>query len=218
MHGGSKRAAGNEKLRADDIHLRVPMEYVNDAGVIQLAVGFQQRDQHGILAALLDSITVKLLQKIFVPVLGGTTVGFVFHLKHDRDDFAAGLFRVAKDVVALAAGSGVVVFFKIRPREGRRADTVELGLAVLFKRLADHLRRQARLHVSQAFDCCVAVSNLRFVFVRQCFLGELLFEFRALQIALNAVTFALDCAHRLVDGKLVLDLGGIKLAATCPSC
>ena len=45
--------------------------------------------------------------------LGGGFVAFVFHFKHDRDNFIVGLVGFAIDIVALTARSGVIILFKI---------------------------------------------------------------------------------------------------------
>ncbi len=46
-----------------------------------------------------------------------------------------------KMIVTLAAAARVVVLLKVRTRERRGADAVELRLAVLLQRLAHHLGR-----------------------------------------------------------------------------
>jgi hypothetical protein len=112
-----QRDDGQEELRPHHVHLGVAVEHVDDAGVVELAVGLQQRDQHRVLAALLAAVLVELLQEVLVAVLGGGAIALVLHLEHDRDDLGARLVRVTEDVVALAAAARVVVLLEVGPRE-----------------------------------------------------------------------------------------------------
>src|SRR3990167_1060145 len=117
------------------------VRHIDDATVVQLALRLQQGHQHRVLAALFVAVLVQLFQEVFVPLFGGRFIALVLHLEHDGNDLGAVLIHVAKDVVALAAGAGVVVLLKMRPLKGCRADAVELNLAVLLQRLAHHLGR-----------------------------------------------------------------------------
>ena len=89
----------------------------------------------------------------------GGVVGLVLHLEHDGDDLVALLVEVAEDEVALGALHHLVVLLEVGAREGRRAQAVELDLAVLFQRLAEHLRGKARPHVLDALDLPLAVGD-----------------------------------------------------------
>ena len=206
-----KRDHRQKELRPDDVHLRVAVEDVDDPGVVKFAVGFEQGDQHRILAPLLGAILVELLQEVLVLVLCRGPIALVLHLEHDRDDLGASLIRVAKDVVALAASPRVVVLLEIRPRKGRRANPVELGLAVLFQGLADHLGRQASLHVPEALDRVITILDLRFVLVLERLLGELLLKLRLLEAALQLVALLLDRTDRFGDRELLLELDTFDL-------
>ena len=179
------------------------MEHIHDAGVVQLTVGLQQGNQHGIFAPLLKAILVQLLQEVLVLVLGAGAVVLIFHLKHDGDDLGAWLVQVAKNVVALAAGPGVVVFLKISAWKRCGANTVELRLAVLLQRLAHHLGGQARLHVAQALYRIIAVFDLRLVLVFEGFFCKLFFKLSQRQAILQLIAFPLDPIHSLGDRQLL---------------
>jgi hypothetical protein len=63
---------------------------------------------------------------------------------------------------------------------------------VLLQGFANHLGRQARLHVAQALDRVIAVLDLRLVLVLERLLGELLLKFGPRQAILQLVAFLLD--------------------------
>ena len=153
-----KRDDGDEELGAHHVHLLVLVGHVGDAGV-QLVVRLEQRHEHGVLAALLAAIGVQLLEVRLVGLSMGGVVGLVLHLKHDGDDLVALLVEVAEDEVALGALHHLVVLLEVGAREGRRAQAVELDLAVLLQRLAEHLRGKARPHVLDALDLPLAVGD-----------------------------------------------------------
>ena len=119
--------------------------------------------------------------------------------------------EVAKDVVALAAGPRVVVLLEIGPRKCRRSNAVELGLAVLLEGFANHLGRQARLHVPEALDRVIAILDLRLVLVLERFLGELLLKLRSLEAALQFVALLFDDADGFGDRELLRDLDSVEL-------
>ena len=150
MHGIQRRVAQkrddrNEKLRADDVHFRVFVRHVDNARVVQFAVGFQHGHQNRVFAVLFGSVLVQFLEKVFVFVLCRRRVRLVFHFEHHGDELGAVGRAFAKDVIALAARFGVVVLFKIRVLKSGRPQAVELGFAMLFQRFADHFRRHPRL-------------------------------------------------------------------------
>ena len=117
------------------------------------------------------------------------------------------------DEVALAARACVVVLLEVGARERRRADLVERRLAVLFERLAEHLRRQLRAHLLQAFDRVVAVLDLRLVLVLERLLGELLLEDAALELPGQLVALLLDLTDGLPDRELPGGRRGLELRA-----
>ena len=213
VHRGipEQRDDGNEKLRPHDVHFRITMENVDDSGVVEFALWFQQGYQNGIFAALLGAIPVELLQEILVPAFRRGIVALVLHFEHDRDDLGAGLVRIAEDVVALAAAARVVVLLEIRPGKGGGPDAVEFGFAVLLQRFADHLGRQARLHVPQALDGFIAVPELRLVFFPERLLGELLLQLRMLETAFEFVALLLDRTDGLGDRELLPGFHGVQL-------
>lgn len=87
--------------------------------------------RHRLVARLFSAVLVQLFQKIVAPFLGRRFIALVLHLKHDGHDLGAQLVRVTKNVVALATGAGVVVFFKMRalhkPNYDFNDDLVPLG-------------------------------------------------------------------------------------------
>ena len=161
VHGcvAQERDHGDEELRADHVHLLVAVAHVHDARVVELAFGLQQSAEHRVLAALLRAVVIELLEEVLVLVLGGRVVVLVFHLEHDGDDLVAVLIALAEDEVALGAAARIVVLLKVCVGEGRHAQAVELGLAVLFERLAHHLGGKARLHVAQTLDLLVLIAQ-----------------------------------------------------------
>lgn len=132
------------------------MEDDDDSCVVRLAVGLQQRDQYGILAAFLVAVLVELHQEVFVLFLGGGFVILVFHLEHDRDDFVAVVILVAENIVAFAAAANAVVFFEVGSREGRSANAIEFDFAVLLqaglKRPIKNSNQQPRQNTTAAHE------------------------------------------------------------------
>ena len=102
-------------------------------------------------------------------------------------------------------------FSKYALRERGGAQPVELGLAVLLQRLADHLGGQPRLHVLEALDRVVAVLDLRLVLVLERGLGELLLQLRPLQPARQLVALPLHRRDRLAHGQLLGHVVGVEL-------
>ena len=49
----------NKKLRADHVHLRIPVGHVHDARIIVIIIRLQQCYQHRILTALLPAVLVQ---------------------------------------------------------------------------------------------------------------------------------------------------------------
>ena len=160
-HGGvaKKRDHGNKELWANHVHLLVAIAHVHDAGVVKLALGFEQRAEHRVLAAFLAAIVIELLKEVLVFVLGRSLVVLVFHLEHNRNDLVAARVALAEDKVALATLGRIVILLEVRVRKRRHAQTVKLGLAVLLERLAHHLGGQADLHVLKALDLFILVAN-----------------------------------------------------------
>ena len=97
-------------------------------------------------------------------------------------------------------------FSKYALRKRRRSNAVELGLAVLLEGFANHLGRQASLHVPEALDRVIAILDLRLVLVLERLLGELLLKLRSLEAALQFVALLLDRTDCLGDRELLRNL------------
>ena len=134
-HGGvaKKRNHGNEKLRANHVHLLVAIAHVHDAGVVKLALGFEQRAEHRVLTAFLATIVIEFLKEVLVFMFGRGLVVLVFHLEHNRNDLVAACVALAEDKVALGTLGRIVIFLEVRVRKRRHAQAIELGLAVLLE-------------------------------------------------------------------------------------
>ena len=154
---------GDEKLGAHDVHFGVGVRHIDDAAVVEFAVAFQQRDEHGVFAVFFAAVFVQLFEKVFVFLFGGGFVVFVFHFKHDGDDFVACAVLLAEDVVAFAAAGGIVVFAELGLRERHGADAVELGFAMGFQAFADHFGGLAGFEVFVERDFFVFLFELDFV-------------------------------------------------------
>ena len=102
---------------------------------------------------------IEFLKEVLIFMLGRGLVVLVFHLEHNRNDLVAARVALAEDKVALGALGRIVILLEVRVRKCRHAQTVKLGLAVLFERLAHHLGGQADLHVLQALDLFILVAN-----------------------------------------------------------
>ncbi len=102
---------------------------------------------------------VELLKEILVLVLGRGLVVLVFHLEHDRDDLVTARIALAEDKIALGALGCIVIFLEVCIGKRRHAQAIELGLAMLFERLAHHLGGQADLHVLKALNLFILVAN-----------------------------------------------------------
>lgn len=94
-------------------------------------------------------------------------------------------------------------FAELGRLERARPQPLELDLAMLLKRLAEHLRRQPRLHVFQPLDRVVAVLELRLVLLLQRGLEELLLGLLRLQVAGEVVPGFLDRGDRVLDRHLL---------------
>ena len=91
------------------------------------------------------------------------------------------------------------------------AHPVELGLAVLLQGLADHLGREAGLHVLQAFDRVVTILDLRFVLVLERLFSQLLFELGLLNATLQLVALSLNVTDCFGNGELLVKLDTLEL-------
>ncbi len=206
VHGrvAQQRDHGDKELRADHVHLLVAIAHVHNTRIVELAFRLQQGAEHGVLAALLRAVVVELLKEVLVLVLGRRVVVLVFHLEHDGDDLVSVLVALTENEVALGAAARVVILLKIGVGEGRHAQAVELGLAVLFERLAHHLGGKARLHVAQALDLFVLVAQDGLVARTNLLDLELVRGDQRLLLAL---------AHRLLLSKLEARLVALVLHA-----
>ena len=74
---------------------------------------------------------------------------------------------VAEDVVTLASTARVVVFFEIGLGESRCTNPVEFGFAVLLEGFSHHFGGKPRLHVAQAFNGLIPITELGFVAIFQ---------------------------------------------------
>ena len=229
VHGVSARVAQKrderqEELRADDVHLGVQVRDVHDARVVELALGLQRGDEHGVLAALVAAVLVELLEVVLVPLAVGGVVILVLHVEHDGDHLHAGVVQLAEDVVALGTVHHVVVLVELRLGEGHHAHAVELHLAVLLEGLSDELYREAAALVAQAVDLILLVAD-GLVLVAE-LLGHLLAELRLHLVALELggrdlaleghdllALLAGSLAHRkgLLAGKCLLGRLGLRL-------
>ena len=165
VHGGVAKQGdhGNKKLGPDDVHLFISIRNVHDAGVVQFAVRFQQRDQHGVFAVLFPPVPVQLPEEVFVLVLAGGGVHLVFHFKHDGQDFRAVLRALPENEVPLAAGAGVVVLVEIGVGEGGHTDAVELRQTMLLQAFAHHLGGLPCLEIPVLGDLLVLQGQLGLV-------------------------------------------------------
>ena len=167
IEGGIAQDADDrdEELRADDVHLLVLPGDVDDAGVVELALGLERGDEHGVLAALLAAVRIELFEVRVVGLVARGVLLLGLHLEHDRDDLGAVLVALAEDVVALggtvvlplAHGDGVLG--ELGARERRGADAVELDLAMLLERLAEQLGVEPGALVEDALDLGVLVAQ-----------------------------------------------------------
>ena len=97
-----ERDDGDEELWAHHVHLVVFVRHVGDA-IVELIVGFQHGHENGILAALGLSVFVEFFEEILVLFLGLGRLSFVFHLKHDAEEFDVVPIRFLEDVIAFGA-------------------------------------------------------------------------------------------------------------------
>jgi hypothetical protein len=82
---------------------------------------------------------------------------------------------------------------------------------VLLEGFANHLGRQASLHVPEALDRVIAILDLRLVLVLERLLGELLLKLCSLEVALEFVALLLDRIDCLGDRELLRNLDGVQL-------
>ena len=147
IHGGiaQNRDDLDEKLRADHIHLRILMGHIHDTRIIVVTVRLQKRYQYCVLAALLPAVLVQLFEEIRILMLGGGSLVFVLHLKHDGDVLQAILIIIPENVIALASAFGyLVVLLKIGILEANGPHLIEGDLAVLLQRFPNHFGRLLR--------------------------------------------------------------------------
>ncbi len=217
VHGrvAQQRDHRDKELRTNHVHLLVAVAHVHNTCVVELAFRLQQGAEHGVLATLLCAVVVELLKEVLVLVLGRRVIVLVFHLEHDGNDLVSVLVALTENEVALGAAARVVVLLKVGIGEGRHAQAVELGLAVLLERLAHHLGGEARLHVAQALDLFVLVAQDGLVARTNLLDLELVRGDQRLLLAL---------AHRLLLSKLETRLVTLvlharkRLSLAEPSC
>ena len=138
---------------------------------------------------------------MFVFLFGGGFVVFVFHFKHDGDDFVACAVLLAEDVVTFAAAGGIVVFAELGLGEGGGADAVELGFAMGFQAFADHFGGLAGFEVFVEGDFFGFLFELDFVAFAQGVLGELVLAVAQLQLGGKLGEFAFFGGEGFADGK-----------------
>ena len=174
---------------------------------------------------LLRAVAVELLEMLLVALVVRGLFFLVLHLEHDRDDLVAIGIELAEYVVALGALDVGCVLLEVRVLEGRRAELVELDLAVLLERLAEHLGVEAGAHVAHALYLAFAVCDdrvldlelfLEFGLVRNNqarVLGLLLLEARLelVALALDLDLRVFEMVRGLGDGELRLCLKGARL-------
>ena len=153
-------------------------------------------------------------------------VHLVLHLEHDGDDLHTVLIGFPIDIVAFTSGPGVVVFLEIRILESRRAELVELDLAVLLERLTDHLRGHFRLQIFIVCDLLIFLIQKEFsriLFLYQCFfqivllIGQLRLEVPLLirEFRLKISLLCLDLIHCFHHGNGLLIFKRVQLALKC---
>ena len=204
----------DEELWADDVHLRIAMRDIDNARVVQLAVRFEQRYEHGKLTVLGPTVVVELLEEIFILVLGGRRVHLVFHLEHNGNVFEA-IGIVTEDEITLAPTRGIIVFLKICIRK-ERAHAVELRAAMYFERLANHLGRHLGLQVFVVVHFLLFLLQLKFILLAQTVLtqsGLTLFQLHPSGQSCNLVVLRLQGLLRL---PLLFEHS--HLAYTVPLC
>ena len=76
-------------------------------------------------------VLIQLLEKIFIFLFRCGFIHLVFHFKHDGNKFGPVRIRFFINIIALAAGSGIVVLFKVCILETGCAQLVEFCLTVL---------------------------------------------------------------------------------------
>ena len=153
---------GNEELRADDIHFGVAVADIGDAA-IQLAVRLQQGNQDGIFAALFLTVLIQFPEEILVLFFAGGGIHLVFHLEHDGEKFDAIGGGLPEDVIAFAAGAGVVVLLKVSVGESGGPQTVEFDLTVLFQCFSHHFGGKAGFEVLIIGDDLILAAELPLV-------------------------------------------------------
>ena len=147
-----KRDHRDKKLRTNDIHLWILIGHIHNTVVVKLVVDLKKRNKDRILTALFLAVFIQFLKKVLVFVLGGGHVGLVLHLKHDRDKLCAVFAALAVDEVSLAAGSCIIVFFKVSIGECGHSNGVELREAMLFQTFSDHFCGLTRFEIFVIFD------------------------------------------------------------------
>lgn len=98
-------------------------------------------------------------------MLGGGGFVFIFHFKHDGDDFGAVFIGLAIDIVTLTAGTrDFVIFFKVGVLETGGAKLVKLSLTMLFQGFTDHFCAEFSFEVFEAVDFLIFELEGAFVF------------------------------------------------------
>ena len=69
-------------------------------------------------------------------MFGGGGIHFVFHFKHNGDEFHPVCGLLAENIVSFAAGAGIIILFKIRILKAHSAVAVKLNFTMLFQGFA----------------------------------------------------------------------------------
>ena len=170
IFGGTDEDADErqEKLRADDVHFWIFVGNVDDAAVIEFVFGFEHGDEHGIFALFLGAVFVELFEEVFVLMLRSGGIVFVFHFEHNTDNFVASFVKVAKDEIALGAGSrDGIILAELGAGKSGGADGIKLILTMLLESFADHFGGKFRFHVLETLDSVIAIADLLLVVLFQ---------------------------------------------------
>ena len=128
----------DEKLRTDNIHLRVLIGHIHNSVVIQFVVNLKKGNKDCILAALFISVFIQFFEKVFILVLGGGLISFVLHFKHNGDELCTIFTALTVNKVTFTASLGIIVLLKIGVWESRHSDRIELCQAMLLQTFTNH--------------------------------------------------------------------------------
>ena len=160
---------------------------------------------------------IEFLKEVLVFMLGRGLVVLVFHLEHDGEKFDAIGGGLPEDVIAFAAGAGVVVLLKVSVGESGGPQTVEFDLTVLFQRFSHHFGGKAGFEVLIIGDDLILAAELPLVAFPQLLLlfpaggrGFLQLIGQLIDFPLTFDQFVLLLRGHFLDGQLPLGLGCVQ--------